>query len=578
MLPNEIITTIDPISHYASLIGKCITNKHINHGKSLHSHLIKTSLNLNVFLANRLIEMYAKFNSPHCAESLFNDLPGKNTHSWNSIISGLFQSGSYRKAVNLFDEMPSPNRVTYNAMISGLSRCGDHVGAVGMFRRMQKDGGFDGVLIDKFTVVSMATACASLGELGLLRQIHWGVIVMGLEINVIMNNALIDAYGKCRDPEMSFRVFERMLEKDVVSWTSVVNAYAWSSDMDRACWLFDQMPVKNAVSWTAMIAGMAQNGEGDKALGLFVRMLDEGFSPTAFTFVSVLSACADLAVIERGKQIHGHIIRSSTQNNLLNVFLYNALIDMYTKCGDMKSAKILFGVMPEKDIISWNSLVTGFAQNGHGKESIGFFKKMIESGFTPNHVTFLGVLSACSHMGLVSEGQHLFFSMEDYGLLPRSDHYAIMIDMWGRKNRLEEALRLIESAPAGCDKIGMWGALLGACRAHGNLDLASKAAEALFELEPGNSSRYIMLSNIYSAAGRWHDARRVRRLLDEKGLRKATGYSWIEVKNARHAFMAEDQSHVEKEEIYDAVLKLTDQMGEPGCEYCYGDFYAHDIE
>ncbi|KAF5195285.1 Pentatricopeptide repeat-containing protein [Thalictrum thalictroides] len=514
--------------------------------------------------------MYAKCNSLQCAQNAFSELPNKNTHSFNAMISVFTQFGFFSNARDLFDEMPNPNLVSYNSMISGLTRNGYCKDAIDVFKRMQCNG----MLIDKYTVVGTATACASLGALELLRQLHSAVVVLGLELNVIMCNAMIDAYGKCGDPDTAFGIFCRMCERDVVSWTSMVVGYVWSSRIERACWLFDMMPVKNAVSWSALIAGMAQNGHGDKALDIFVQMQVEGLLPTPSTFVSVLSACADLALIERGKQLHGHIIRSDS----LNVFMFNALIDMYAKCGDMKSAGLLFEEMPEKDTISWNTLITGFAQNGYGKESLGYFQKMIELGFPTNHVTFLGVLSACSHMGFVFEGHRVFHLMEEHGVRPRSDHYALLIDLYGRNNKLEEALTLIQKAPVGSDQIGMWGALLGGCRLHEDLDIARRAAEALLKLEPANSGRYIMLSNIYAAAGKWHDARQVRRLLKESGLRKEEAYSWLEVRNARHGFVAKDKSHAQTVEIYDMVAKLAKHMGEAGYQpYNMDLFYPGEV-
>ncbi|PSS21544.1 Pentatricopeptide repeat-containing protein [Actinidia chinensis var. chinensis] len=503
--------------------------------------------------------MYFKCNSSGCAHKAFDDLPIKNTHSWNTIIAAYSQMGRFDIAHKLFDEMPEPNIVSYNSLISGLTRHGFYKESIRVFRGMQKQ--CNGVFMDEFTVISVVSACACFGALELLRQVHGVAVVIGLKCNVPIYNAMIYAYGKCGDPENSFLIFNQMVERDVVSWTSMVVAYARASRLEDARRVFNQMPTKNTVSWSALIAGFAQNGRSDEALDLFMQMQEESIQSNSFTYVSVLSACADLALVHKGKQLHGHIIRSNSVNEKFNVFLFNALIDMYCKCGDMKSAKTLFEGMSEKDIVSWNSLVTGFAQNGNGDESLALFRKMVEAGIRPNHVTFLGLLSACCHTGLVYEGLRMLESMEkDYYVIPRSEHYAILIDLLGRKNILNEAMELIERAPDGFNHVGMLGALLSACRIHGNLDLAYRAGAALFKLEPQNAGRHVMLSNIYSAAGKWVEAREARFLMETKRLTKDTAYSWIEVRNTRHQFIAKDEFHCEMEEIYALLDKLSDHM------------------
>nr|XP_033510463.1 pentatricopeptide repeat-containing protein At2g13600-like isoform X2 [Nicotiana tomentosiformis] len=541
MQPSEAISS-EPVHHFARLLSNCIRTNDLKLGRLIHSRLIKTALTFNTFLANRLIYMYSKCCSIEYAQQAFNELSDKNAQSWNTMLSAYSKKGFFEKTFQLLDVMPDPNVVSYNSIISSLTHHGFPRKAMGFFKRMQIQCGNE-FLIDEFTVVGMVNTCAGLGALNLLHELHGLATVIGVRFNLVVCNALIDAYGKCGKPEYSYSIFCQMRETDVFSWTSLLVAYIRASRMADASSLFDHMPIRNVVAWTALITGFAQNGEGDKALCTFKEMLEEGIVPRASTYVSILSACADIPLV--GK--------------------VNALVDMYCKCGDMISAMRLFERLDGKDRVTWNSIINGFAQNGNGVMSFFMFEKMIEADTTPNHVTFLGVLSACSHCGLLSEGFQYLHSMErKYGIVPELDHYAILIDLLGRKNMLGEAADLIKRAPWGRDNIGMWGALLGACRVHGNLKLARRAAEDLFELEPDNAARYIMLSNIYAAAGRWDDARSLRRYMDDRGLVKEAAYSWIEIKNIRHKFITKDKSHSRLEEIKELLLKLVDPMKDAG--------------
>ncbi|ONK77427.1 uncharacterized protein A4U43_C02F6420 [Asparagus officinalis] len=377
-------------------------------------------------------------------------------------------------------------------------------------------------------------------------------------MSLIMGNVFVDGYGKCGDAEFARKVFDGMGERDVVTWTSLVGGYARAGRVEEARRVFDEMPVRNEISWTAMVSGYEQNGEEERALELFREMVGEGVGPTPFTLVSVLSSCARLGLIGRGKQVHAYTARRTHFNS--NIFTCNTLIDMYSKCGDVESASAVFHSMNERDVISWNSMVTGYAHNGLGTQSLAIFERMIEGGVSPTHVTFLSVLSACSHAGLVSEGrQFLNVMKERYNVCPSSEHYAAFVDALGRKKKMEEAVELIDSLHS--SNVGIWGALLGACQVHGDLKLGQRAAETLFALEPDNGARYVTLSNIYSAAGRWEEAKRIRVVMKKKGLRKDAGHSWIEVRSAKHVFgAAEGKSHSRSEEIYRMLNVLVNQM------------------
>ncbi|XP_051126792.1 pentatricopeptide repeat-containing protein At2g21090-like [Andrographis paniculata] len=550
----------DSSNQYASLLSNCIKSKNLNLGRALHSHLIKTALILDAFCTNRLIHIYSKCGSIDSAQKAFDDLPFKNVRSWNTMISACSQMGWFMKAHHMLDEMPEPNLVTFNSIVSGYVKSGLYKDAIKAYRGMQKHHR-NTLLMDEFTAVAVANASAKLAAAEMLRQVHGVATVMGFVFDAVVCNALIDAYGKCGDPDSCYSIFSQMEAKDVVSWTSVVVAYTKASRLEDACRIFDRMPVRNEVSWTALITGMAQHGEGEGALSLFKAMLNEGLVANDVTYVGVLSSCADLALIGKGKQIHCRALRVRSSSIFDNVFVVNTLIDMYSKCGDMTSATKLFKRLDIKDTVTWNSIITGLAQSGHGEASLAVFHKMLKARETPNDVTFIGVLSACSHSGLESEGLKFFNMMQEkFGLVPKTDHYVILIDMLGRKNRLIEAMEMIEKAPKGYDHIGMWGALLAACRVHGNLELGTRAAMALFDLEPKNTGRYVMLANVYAAAGKLGDAHRIRMLIDSKNLKKDAGHSWIEVKNTRYVFVAEELVGSELDDMQELLITIRNHM------------------
>jgi pentatricopeptide repeat protein len=535
-------------------------------GRAVHALLVKTALTGHTLLSNRLVELYSLLPSLETSVAAFHDLPHKNAHSYNTLLSAFSRSpGTLSDALNLLDAMPAElrNVVSYNTLISSLAHHGLQKEALRLCARMARDRLLGpGLAVDRFTVVSVATACAALGAARPLREMHGVMVVSVLEMTVIMANAMVNAYSKSGRVEDARLVFDQATVQDTVSWTSMISGFCQAKRLDEALQVFEMMPQKDSIAWTALISGHEQNSEEEAALDLFQRMLAEGVVPTPYALVSALGACAKLGLVARGKELHCFTLRRSIGSHPFNIFIHNAIIDMYCKCGDMTAAMAVFDRMPERDFITWNSMVTGFSHNGLGKQSLDIFERMLVSGVQPTYVTFLAVLTACSHSGLVSDGRLILESMEDHGVEPRAEHYAAFIDALGRNHQLEEASEFIKSLSSrvGPGTAGSWGALLGACRVHGNIELAEEVAEFLFKLEPGNSGRYVMLSNIYAAAGQWDDARRIRGLMKEKGLRKDQAYSWIEVRSAKHAFIADDMSHREADEIYEMLGKLFDHM------------------
>eukprot|EP01018_Ginkgo_biloba_P026308 Gb_39300 [translate_table: standard] len=457
----------------------------------------------------------------------------------SALIDMYTKCGSTEDARRLFDQMNQKNVVTWTTMIAGYAQHGCGEKALVLFNQMRQVGMEPNPF--SFSIVLRACASSQTPEQG--KQVHADITKSGFESNIVLGNALVDMYAKC-------------------------------GSIHDAREAFNKMPQLDVVSWNAMIAGYGKLGWGKEAFHLFERMQREGMKPNHYTFASVLSTCARLAAFEHGKQIHAYIIRSGFE---LNVVLGNALVDTYAKSGSIEYARNVFDRMSLRVLVSWSTMIAGYARHGHGKEALRLFEEMLLLGMKPDYITFVGVLSACSHAGLVDEGWHYFNSMsQDHCITPRPEHYACMVDLLGRAGHLDEAHDLINKMSVEPDA-SFWGALLGACRVQVNLELGKLAAEHLFELNPQNAGTYVALSNICAAAGRWDDVAKVRSLMKNKGVKKEPGYSWIEVKNRVHSFLVGDTLHPQIEEIYETLERLDVKMKEAG--YVPDTNYVlHDIE
>ena len=422
------------------------------------------------------------------------------------------------------------------------------------------------VLPDKYTFTFALKSCGNFSGVEQGRQIHAHVLKIGFGGDLFIQNTLIHLYASCGCIEDACNLLDRMPERDVVSWNALLSGYVERGLMDLARRLFDEMPernveswnfmisgyvglglleearrvfdetpVKNVVSWNAMITGYAHASCFSEVLVLFGDMQHAGVKPDNCTLVSVLSSCAHVGALSQGEWVHAYIDKDGIS---IDGFVATALVDMYSKCGSIEKALEVFYNCSRKDISTWNSIISGLSTHGSGKHALQIFSEMLEDGFKPNEVTFVCVLSACSRAGLLDEGREIFNLMVNvHGIQPAIEHYGCMVDLLGRVGLLEEAEELVQKMPQKEASV-VWESLLGACRNHGNVELAERVAQKLLELSPQESSSFVQLSNMYASVGRWKDVMEVRQRMRAQGLRKDPGCSMIEVDGIVYEFLA----------------------------------------
>ena len=471
----------------------------------------------------------------------------------NGLINVFVSFGLIQSARQVFDDMSQRTLVSWNTMIGGYSKMGCLKEAFLLFREMRELG----LKPDKFTLVNLLSVCSQSCDMDFGRYVHLYIEITGVEIDEIVKNALLDMYAKCGNLKCAQTVFDRMSNKNVVSWTTIVCAYAKNGLIEYAKEFFDKMPVKNVVSWNAMIACCVREGRFSEALDLFHKMHSSEVVPDEATLVCVLSACSQIGDLVIGEEIYKYVCNS---NIALSITLSNSFIDMYSKCGALVSALHLFHKSPEKNVVSWNITIGALALHGCALKAIEMFEEMQACGIWPDKFTFTGLLSACSHSGLVHKGQYYFDRMNSfYGVSPELEHYACMVDLLGRLGLLGEAIRLIGGMPMKPDVV-VWGSLLGACRIHGNVEIGKQILKQLLEVEPHSSGLYVLLSNIFCEAQRWEDVKKMRKLMKDGGIIKTRAISFIEINGHVYEFMADDHRHQLSSSIYSILDQLTDHL------------------
>ncbi|CAA7406809.1 unnamed protein product [Spirodela intermedia] len=456
--------------------------------QAVHAQVFRQGLSSDVFVQNGLVAAYCKCARLEIARKMFDGLPerDKDVVSWTCVISGYSQSGRPLEALELFTKM----------------RSSEHA-----------------LSPDFVALVSLVKACADLGDLPRGRYVHGLAVKGGLEREEDLQIALMAFYAKC-------------------------------GELGHARALFDDCSTRPLIMWNAMISGYVKNGLPEEAVELFHRLTSSRLRPDSVTVRAVIMAAAQVGSLETATWMEA-LARSGelVLHHEDAAFVDTALIDMYCKCGSIERARKVFDGMPHRDVVAWSAIIAGYGLHGRGHEALHLFEQMKLSGVAPNDVTFLAALSACGHAGLVEEGQRLFACMGVHGVVPRRRHYACAVDLLARAGRLEEACELIAGMPA-APTAAAWGALLSACRLHGDVQTGALAAARVVALDPSSAGHLVQLSNLYAAAGMWGDAAGVRVLMRERGLVKASGSSAVEVGGRRQEFRCGDQSHPASGEIY----------------------------
>ncbi|XP_042513991.1 pentatricopeptide repeat-containing protein At2g20540-like [Macadamia integrifolia] len=513
-----------------SLLQKCGNLEQL---KQVHAQVITQGLHHLQHIACKILNNYTKFNKSVEAHKVFNQIKNPDIISWTCLISLYLQVDQPCKALAVFSELI----------------CTGH-------------------RPDSFSIVGALSACGRKQDLSHGKMVHGMIFRCDLGSDPIVGNAVIDMYSRNARIEAALLVFLDMEIKDVGSWTSMLHGYVKCNDLKSARLVFDKMPQRNSISWTAMISGYIRAGNPIQALELFQKMKSEGDDPpNATTIVAVLSACADIGALDLGRSIHSYI--SKTNLNSEDITLCNALLDMYSKSGILDWGAKIFHEMPKKDLFSWTTMISGFAFHGDGNSAIQVFCEMLRTGVSPNEVTFVALLSACSHAGLAEEGQRLFHRMSQiYGLEPKIEHYGCMVDLLARAGLVEEAEKLIGEMQTDPDAV-IWRSLLSACLVQGNVKLAQMAGKKVIELESEDDGVYVLLGNMYCSANRREEALKTRKMMKDQNVKKKPGCSWIEVNGVVHEFVAGAKMHCLHTDIYFILEGIAKQLKLGSSRYRY---------
>jgi pentatricopeptide repeat protein len=535
---------------------------------AVHGHALHLGLHTHPDVAGQVLAAYARLGRAAEARCVFDALPlRRSTLSWNTLISAYSAGCDPDAAWVAFARMVAagarPDAVTWTALLSAHARCGRHPEALRLFGAMHRSG-CEG---NAEAVAVALSACPYAGgpALGRGRSIHaYGFVKGVVHGYLFVTNSLVCMYGKLGEMEEAEKVFwDAGAKKNAVTWNALITSYAAAGLCGKALGVLVQMEqcggmiAPNVVSWSAVIGGFASSGDMEQALQLCRQMQQQRLLPNAVTLATVLSACIQLLALRLGQEVHGHTIKAALDRHSL---VQNGLVNTYGKCGKVATARKVFDGMKSRDLISWNSMIGSYGAHGMCDEALAMFQDLTRALIEPDGVTFVAVLSACSHTGRVAEGRRLFDQMvREHKISPTMEHYTCMVDLLGRAGLLRGACELIDTMPMKPD-LCVWGALLNSCRIHGDAALAEAAMAKVLQAETATTGNRTLITNLYAACGMWDDSKRVRMTMKEAGLRKNPGQSWIEVRNKVFAFTAWSAPPSEAEEVFRVLDDLYGEM------------------
>ncbi|XP_027159164.1 pentatricopeptide repeat-containing protein At3g49170, chloroplastic-like [Coffea eugenioides] len=583
-LPNE--------HTYVGAISACVNTRAVSIGKEIHGRIYRTQDSLNSFVSNSLVNFYGKCGLLKSARLAFDAILEPNLVAWASLISSCFQCGQNEEGLKLF------LRSLRVGMTVNEFTCSSVLGACTVLENLELGKQIHClivkccILMDQFVITGLVNFYAKCGQLEAAHQAFleanephlsaWTALIGGCVQQGKGRDAILlfhrmlssgmkpsektfaSVFGAI-DDGMDVRVGKQLhsliIKLGFDSFTVVCNTtlafYIKRGLVEEALKTFYEMDEYDIVTWNAMITGFVGSGHYEGAIQFLRDMLFEGFDPNLYTYSSLLSICGDLPAVQWGKQIHSRILKPGFDSN---VVVGSALIDMYAKCGRMDAARKVFDTFPSRNLISWNTMLVGYAQNGFAKEALEIYDMMQMNGVKPNDITFIGVLSACGHVGLLQEGLCHFNSMiGDYRITPKADHLACMVSLFARHGQTQEAFDFIRRFPGEADKV-VWRCLLSGCKTNKDVVLGKYAAERVLSIDPDDTSVHIMLSNIYAGLRMWNELAETRKLMKEKTLKKDTGFSWTELKNRIVLFSASQNPHLEQNSLHEVLSGLAAQM------------------